>query len=67
MTIKRARGCEFPPGTTAPASGTYEQLNVLGSVTGTKISVAEGQTLPAAPRGFTWRSVGDTAACKAAD
>jgi hypothetical protein len=30
---------------------------VLGSPTGVRVTVARGQFLPAAPRGFTWRLV----------
>jgi hypothetical protein len=48
---------EYPPGTRAPAAGLYEQRNVLGSPTGERIAVAQGDTLPAAPRGFTWLMV----------
>ena len=45
---------EYAPGVRAPASGTYEQLNVLGSSTGLRVAITQGETLPAAPRGFTW-------------
>lgn len=45
---------EYPPGVRAPASGMYEQRNVLGSSTGLRVVIAQGETLPAAPRGFTW-------------
>jgi hypothetical protein len=48
---------EFSPGTPAPSDGTYEQCNVLGSVTGSRVTLAGGQKLPASPRGFTWRVV----------
>jgi hypothetical protein len=41
----------------APSAGTYEQCNVLGTPTGVRIAVAEGEVLPAAPRGFTWRMI----------
>jgi hypothetical protein len=43
----------------APSTGTYEQRNVLGSPTGVRISVSQGDVLPAAPRGFTWRLIGN--------
>jgi hypothetical protein len=36
-------------------SGIHEQRTVLGSSTGERITVARGDPLPAAPRGFTWR------------
>ena len=48
---------EYPPGIRAPSAGTYEQRNVLGSPTGVRVTVAAGEVLPAAPRGFTWRMV----------
>ena len=41
----------------APSAGTYEQRNVLGTPTGVRITVSQGEVLPAAPRGFTWRRV----------
>jgi len=50
---------EYPPGMSAPSTGTYEQRNVLGSPTGVRISVSQGDVLPAAPRGFTWRLIGN--------
>lgn len=49
-----AAGPEHPPGVPAPVAGTYEQLNVFGSRTGERFTAAAGDTLPAAPRGFTW-------------
>ncbi len=54
---------EYPPGTRAPATGTYEQRNVLGSATGVRVSVAQLEPLPPAPRGFTWRPVEDGPDC----
>lgn len=67
MTTKRIWTREYAPGTTAPASGTYEQLNVLGAVTGVRLTIAKGQALPPAPRGFTWSVVEDAADREAAD
>jgi hypothetical protein len=58
---------EYAPGEAAPASGTYEQRNVLGSATGSRITVAKGQPLPKAPRGFTWSVVDITSDREAAD
>jgi hypothetical protein len=49
--------CEYSPGMQAPSAGTYEQQNVLGTPTGVHITVSQGEVLPAAPRGFTWRRV----------
>jgi hypothetical protein len=48
---------EYPPGVRAPSAGTYEQRNVLGTPTGVRITVAQDELLPAAPRGFTWRKM----------
>jgi hypothetical protein len=48
---------EYPSGVRAPTTGTYEQRNVLGTLTGVRVTVAQGDVLPAAPRGFTWRVV----------
>jgi len=50
-------GREYPPRMQAPSAGIYEERNVLGAPTGVRISVAQGEILPAAPRGFTWRMV----------
>ena len=33
------------PGQSAPAPGTYEQINVFGSPTGVRVNVAHGQPL----------------------
>jgi hypothetical protein len=57
VTKVSAAAREYPPGTAAPSGGTYEQCSVLGAPTGVRVTVARGQELPAAPRGFTWRAV----------
>ncbi len=46
---------EYPPGARAPIRGVYELRNVLGSPAGERATVARGDPLPAAPRGFTWQ------------
>jgi hypothetical protein len=46
----------------APVTGLYEQRTVLGTLTGVRVTVAQGDALPAAPRGFTWRVVCSRAA-----
>ena len=51
---------DFRAGTPAPASGSYEQHNVFGRATGHLVTVAQGQPLPALPRGFAWRLLGPT-------
>ena len=50
---------EHQPGTRAPETGHYEELNVFGSSTGRVEHVREGERLPLAPRGFTWRHLED--------
>ena len=51
------RDDEHHPGTPAPASGHYHELNIFGSHTGKIVQVEEGEPLPFAPRGFKWRRV----------
>jgi hypothetical protein len=46
---------DYPPGARAPLTASYEELNVLGARTGKVIVAQEGNDLPSAPRGFTWR------------
>ena len=45
---------EHAPGETAPAAGTYEQLNIFGRPTGIRVNVAHGHPLPSAPVGHNW-------------
>jgi hypothetical protein len=54
-----ARRPEHRPGEAAPAAGTYEQLNIFGSPTGIRVSVAHGQALPPAPIGHFWAAAED--------
>ena len=49
---------EHTPGTPAPLTASYEELNVLGSPTGRLIEVHRGDLLPVLPRGWMWRSLG---------
>ena len=44
-------------GSRAPVSGDYELLNVFGSRTGETVAIVEGEFLPAAPIGFSWRLI----------
>ena len=48
---------EYPPGDRAPDNGRYEELNVFGAPTGRTATMEQGQELPPAPQGFTWREV----------
>ena len=49
---------EYQPLSPAPHTGIFEEVNVFGSATGGAAFVTEGDALPAAPRGFTWRPLG---------
>jgi hypothetical protein len=48
---------EHLPNEPARVAGRYEERNVLGGLTGRVVYVADGEVLPPAPRGFTWRYV----------
>jgi len=50
---------ELEPGDPAPGSGVYERLNVFGTPTGKAAIMAKGESLPHAPRGFTWRPLSE--------
>ena len=43
-----------PPGHPAPATATYEQVNVFGSPTGIRIRVPRGHPLTNAPASHEW-------------
>ena len=45
----------YAPGSEAPESGTYEQLDVFRIPTGISEHVIRGERLPLAPQGYTWR------------
>ena len=51
---------DYPAGTPAPESGSYEQLNIFGRATGHRVTVEQGMPLPPLPRGFAWRQARDT-------
>ncbi len=59
LSGQRRTAAEHQPGARAPAAGIYEQRNVLGAATGVRVTVTQGEALPAAPRGFTWILVED--------
>ena len=46
---------EHQPETHAPLTGHDEELNIFGTPTGKVEHVREGERLPHAPRGFSWR------------
>ena len=48
---------EYPPRAPASHSGFFEEFNVFGTETGAVVYVNEGESLPGAPRGFTWRPI----------
>ena len=45
---------EHAPGDPAPADGLYRELNVFGRPTEFEVMLSAGDTLPAAPVGFSW-------------
>jgi hypothetical protein len=45
---------EITPGEFAPEAGTYELLDIFGSPTRLRVTLALGEPLPRAPRGFLW-------------
>ena len=48
---------EYQPGDPAPVSGVYEERNVFGTPTGRDVALAQGETFPAIPRGYPYRSL----------
>ena len=56
LQLRMARK-EHQPGTAAPMTACYEELNIFGSRTGRIEHVCEGDQLPCAPRGFSWRRI----------
>ena len=48
---------EFQGGEAAPNCDAYELLNVFGTPTGQVVVVVKGETFPAVPRGYTYRSL----------
>jgi hypothetical protein len=53
------RRFEYAPTDDAPASGRYELLNIFGTPTDEGVSASEGERLPKAPLGYSWRLVAD--------
>jgi len=45
---------EFHPGTPAPTSGIFLDINVFGTLTRVTAQDESGDPLPAAPIGFRW-------------
>ena len=48
---------ENRPGHPAPATAHFEELDIFGNLTGGTANVREGDSLPGAPRGLTWRRI----------
>lgn len=46
---------EYQAGSNAPEAGLYEELNIFGTPTGTVILMADAETFPSHPVGFTYR------------
>jgi hypothetical protein len=49
-----ARQSEYASGEACEATGTYEQINIFGRLTGIRVTVTHGQPFPEAPRGHMW-------------
>jgi hypothetical protein len=57
------KGSQFvhlAPGTPAPKSGVYQQTGPRGGRPGERVTSVRGSPLPAAPKGRTWRLVGQS-------
>jgi hypothetical protein len=50
-----ARSPHLKPEEIAPTAGVYAELNVFGTPTGNMVDVCEGEPMPRAPVGFSWR------------
>ena len=48
---------DYPPGSTVPETGAYQQIDVFGMLTGISEWLREGERLPLAPIGYSWRKV----------
>lgn len=46
---------EYQPGERAPIAGRYEELSPFGAPTGRSTMMQEGDALPGAAPGFSWR------------
>jgi hypothetical protein len=55
---------EYPPGKRAPVAGDYQELSALGTPTGKLALMTEGEPLPPAPRGFSWRLLSQRSAAE---
>jgi hypothetical protein len=54
---------EHQPGTHAPITGYFEELNIFGSPTGKVVHVQAGERLPHAPLRFSWRHIIEDKGC----
>jgi hypothetical protein len=57
LSRRKAIPTHLEPGSLAPVAGVYQELNVLGGLTGRWRTVKEGEQLPRAPIMFSWRLV----------
>jgi hypothetical protein len=48
---------EHASGESAPAAGTYEQINIFGHPNGIRVDMNHGHPFPQAPIGHFWRAV----------
>jgi hypothetical protein len=54
----------YQPSKPAPMAGEYQELNALGAPTGRMALMAQGDQLPPAPRGFSWRPLSQRTAAE---
>jgi hypothetical protein len=55
---------DLEPGEPVPQAGVYQECNVFGTPTGAIAVMNDGEQLPAAPRGFTWRPLSGQSAAE---
>lgn len=48
---------EYKSGEQVPESGVYGEQNIFGTPTGRDFALGRGETFPAVPRGYTYRSL----------
>ena len=55
LARERPRTPHLSAGALAPATAVYLEHNVVGIPTGRRVDMNQGEPMPHAPRGFTWR------------
>jgi hypothetical protein len=52
---QKAATVDHQSGTEALFAGRYQLFNIFGTPDGVQVMLREGESFPAAPRGFVWR------------